>query len=275
MRSYYDILGVTPEAEDIVIQGAYRALMKRYHPDVASGDPEARVKEITEAYRTLKDPESRARYDRDLEYRARRRTEDSAGTATPPSSPAAESGVTSEYDAKPANLISNLFLALAAIVFIGAVGSLGSNSGAARAPGASPSTSEVASIAEEAPQAAITPEPKAEAEPEPVEEAPERLAPDLGKLGPDDQPSFDCDRADTSVLALICSEPELAEADRRLASAYQLALERSDRPSDIRGRQRAWLRARAEAEAEVPGLLQLYEVRIRELTEVPVQEPIY
>lgn len=65
--SFYDVLGVSPQAEDVVIEGAYRALLKRYHPDVYRGDPgtaDSRSKAITEAYQTLKDPALRARYDR-------------------------------------------------------------------------------------------------------------------------------------------------------------------------------------------------------------------
>ncbi|MGY8826518.1 MAG: DnaJ domain-containing protein [Candidatus Latescibacterota bacterium] len=33
----YSVLGVSPDAEDIVIQVAYRALAQRYHPDSVEG----------------------------------------------------------------------------------------------------------------------------------------------------------------------------------------------------------------------------------------------
>lgn len=61
----YKILQVIPTAEQEVIDAAYRGLARRYHPDVNPG-PEAaeRMKEINSAYRILKDPEARARYDR-------------------------------------------------------------------------------------------------------------------------------------------------------------------------------------------------------------------
>jgi curved DNA-binding protein CbpA len=60
----YAILGVTPAAEDVVIGAAYRALMRHYHPDT-NPDPEAqtRVREITAAYATLRNPAKRAEYD--------------------------------------------------------------------------------------------------------------------------------------------------------------------------------------------------------------------
>lgn len=86
MASYYDILGVTPGAEDIVIEGAYRALMKRYHPDRFDGDvatAEARSKEINAAYQTLKDPAARARYDRSQARHAAEPTETSPLTKPP------------------------------------------------------------------------------------------------------------------------------------------------------------------------------------------------
>ena len=36
-KTYYQILGVTPDAEDIVIRAAYKALSQRYHPDKFKG----------------------------------------------------------------------------------------------------------------------------------------------------------------------------------------------------------------------------------------------
>jgi len=44
----YEVLGINPDAEDVVVESAYRALSKQYHPD-AGGDPE-KFKEIQEAY---------------------------------------------------------------------------------------------------------------------------------------------------------------------------------------------------------------------------------
>ena len=37
----YEILGVSPQAEDIVIRAAYRALAQRYHPDKSDEPKEA------------------------------------------------------------------------------------------------------------------------------------------------------------------------------------------------------------------------------------------
>ncbi|MBV9922645.1 MAG: J domain-containing protein [Pseudonocardia sp.] len=59
----YDELEVAHTATPAVIEAAYRALVKRHHPDVAStGDPE-RIKRLNVARDWLLDPSRRARYD--------------------------------------------------------------------------------------------------------------------------------------------------------------------------------------------------------------------
>jgi DnaJ-domain-containing protein 1 len=66
LTDYYKILGVLPEAEDIVIKAAYKALAQRYHPDKWSGDPaeaNRRMAAINEAYGVLSDPSKRKQYD--------------------------------------------------------------------------------------------------------------------------------------------------------------------------------------------------------------------
>ena len=55
MQDPYRILGVSPQASDEEIKKAYRALAKKYHPDVNNGSAqaEARMKEVNEAYSTI------------------------------------------------------------------------------------------------------------------------------------------------------------------------------------------------------------------------------
>ena len=63
-KSYYDVLGVSKDADEKEIKSAFRKLAKQYHPDV-NKDPgaEAKFKEIGEAYAVLGDAEKRQQYD--------------------------------------------------------------------------------------------------------------------------------------------------------------------------------------------------------------------
>ncbi len=65
-RDYYEVLGVSRDADDQTIKYSYRKLAVRYHPDRNPGDGEAeeRFKEAAEAYSVLSDAQKRAGYDR-------------------------------------------------------------------------------------------------------------------------------------------------------------------------------------------------------------------
>ena len=64
-RDYYEVLGVSRDADDATLKKAYRKLAKKYHPDVNPGDAEAekKFKEASEAYAVLSDAEKRRQYD--------------------------------------------------------------------------------------------------------------------------------------------------------------------------------------------------------------------
>ncbi|HIY62711.1 MAG TPA: molecular chaperone DnaJ [Candidatus Mediterraneibacter stercoripullorum] len=64
-RDYYEVLGVSRDADEATIKKAYRALAKKYHPDMNPGDKEAekKFKEASEAYAVLSDAEKRRQYD--------------------------------------------------------------------------------------------------------------------------------------------------------------------------------------------------------------------
>ena len=64
-RDYYEVLGVSRDADDAAIKKAYRQLAKKYHPDTNPGDKEAeaKFKEASEAYAVLSDAEKRRQYD--------------------------------------------------------------------------------------------------------------------------------------------------------------------------------------------------------------------
>ena len=55
MQDPYSVLGISPSATEDEIKKAYRALAKKYHPDVNQGSAEAerRMKEVNEAYSTI------------------------------------------------------------------------------------------------------------------------------------------------------------------------------------------------------------------------------
>ena len=64
-RDFYAVLGVAPGSEDVVIAAAYRALMRRYHPDTNKDETaQQKAREINEAYAVLGDPAKRKEYDR-------------------------------------------------------------------------------------------------------------------------------------------------------------------------------------------------------------------
>ena len=64
-RDYYEVLGVSRDADDATLKKAYRQVAKKYHPDMNPGDAEAekKFKEASEAYAVLSDPEKRRQYD--------------------------------------------------------------------------------------------------------------------------------------------------------------------------------------------------------------------
>ncbi len=65
-RDYYEILGISREADPAAVKSAYRKLALKYHPDRNPGDKQAEdsFKEATEAYEVLSDADKRQRYDR-------------------------------------------------------------------------------------------------------------------------------------------------------------------------------------------------------------------
>jgi DnaJ-class molecular chaperone len=63
MRDYYDVLGVTADADAAEIKRAYRQLARRYHPDISGEDRAATFREVARAYEVLRNPERRRTYD--------------------------------------------------------------------------------------------------------------------------------------------------------------------------------------------------------------------
>lgn len=70
MKDYYSILGVSKEADEVVIRAAYKALAQKYHPDKApselKSDYSFRMAEINEAYAFLGVDVNRKTYDNEF-----------------------------------------------------------------------------------------------------------------------------------------------------------------------------------------------------------------
>ena len=78
MITLYELLEVSENASNEVIEKAYKVLAKKYHPDLQPVDKrkeaEEKMKQINEAYETLMDSNKRSEYDQGLE-RIRKREE--------------------------------------------------------------------------------------------------------------------------------------------------------------------------------------------------------
>jgi len=63
-RDYYEVLGVSKNADEKEIKSSFRKLAKKYHPDVSKEtDAAAKFKEAQEAYAVLSDEQKRKQYD--------------------------------------------------------------------------------------------------------------------------------------------------------------------------------------------------------------------
>ena len=67
MENYYRILEIDKNASNEVIKAAYKTLVKKYHPDLKSGNEKniasSQIKKINEAYAILSDPYKKYEYD--------------------------------------------------------------------------------------------------------------------------------------------------------------------------------------------------------------------
>jgi curved DNA-binding protein CbpA len=91
----YTLLQVLPDADPAVIEAAYKALMKKFHPDVVGGvDAERKAAEISHAFNVLRDSDRRAAYDADEKAREERYRVELARAfpEPPPNGTAADAG---------------------------------------------------------------------------------------------------------------------------------------------------------------------------------------
>jgi curved DNA-binding protein len=64
---YFEILQISPRADQETIERVYRLLAKRYHPDNTDLEIANKFDVLTKAFRALSDPEKRAGYDANYE----------------------------------------------------------------------------------------------------------------------------------------------------------------------------------------------------------------
>jgi DnaJ-class molecular chaperone len=60
---FYDVLGISMDADEASIRNAYRILARRYHPDSGAGSSSEKFRQVAEAYETLGNPGRRHSYD--------------------------------------------------------------------------------------------------------------------------------------------------------------------------------------------------------------------
>ena len=66
-RTFYDVLQISPQADEVVVQAAFRALARFYHPDLNADDDAAeQMRDLNKAYGVLSSARQRAVYDLSL-----------------------------------------------------------------------------------------------------------------------------------------------------------------------------------------------------------------
>src|SRR5215510_9264374 len=62
-EDHYEVLQLSPRADQDTVDRVYRVLVKRYHPDNRDTGNTEKFRQVVEAHRVLSDPERRASYD--------------------------------------------------------------------------------------------------------------------------------------------------------------------------------------------------------------------
>ncbi|WOB78686.1 DnaJ domain-containing protein [Brevundimonas nasdae] len=261
MTDHYAVLNVSRDAEDVVIEVAWRALMKRYHPDKMQGDPAAseRAKTINAAFDVLKDPESRARYDRTLDAEAKpdwTEPDTSDWRAPQPTHPppTATSATVASSAASRGNWAPLFFIGLSVLVGGGAIGSLMQP----RAPTPKASQSEALPDAFSADETQTRREPSQTRK---VEQA------GLGASAQEEVAAVEdpCASSVGAVAYLVCADPTVSRARRRVDEAFNVQLAKSSDPTRLQEAQTVWLSRQDALPADKDRLIAAFDQRVREI----------
>jgi uncharacterized protein YecT (DUF1311 family) len=83
------------------------------------------------------------------------------------------------------------------------------------------------------------------------------------------EPSFDCRYARSNAEQMVCGDPRLAAADRRLDRAFNRAVAAGVPARELRAEQDDWMQIREDAARRSPrAVASIYEQRIQELNEL-------
>ena len=85
-KNYYNILGVSSDADLEIIKAAYRVLVKRYHPDSNSNGKKfsSHFQKLQEAYEVLSDTHRRREYDALIGAQSSKNREQGVGSSGKP-----------------------------------------------------------------------------------------------------------------------------------------------------------------------------------------------
>jgi len=121
MKDYYSILGVSKDADEVVIKAAYKALAQKYHPDKSQSETAASstklMSDINKAYSVIGNPISKQKYDQELLGKSESEAKMKAAS-TPKPKQSAPVYVQHESESKESRLLTIIFcLAIWAAVF--------------------------------------------------------------------------------------------------------------------------------------------------------------
>jgi len=92
MKDYYSILGVSKDADEVVIKAAYKALAQKYHPDKSQSETAAfstkLMSDINKAYSVIGNPVSKQKYDQELFGNNHSEAKNKAASSARPRQPA-------------------------------------------------------------------------------------------------------------------------------------------------------------------------------------------